>query len=200
MKITIGALSERGAVSGLVERDRRWRARAGLRWLGLAALGAALTALALTLALRPSSGHTAQIALYLALSGVGSVALGQAALWLAGVTRLGIWFRLALPAVLAALVIAFNAALAEWLMLIMGPTGQITLGTLFLLYGIALALMLSFAIAREMTRAITSVETGARRIADGDYSYRLIESRGAGEEVAQLARWVNQMAASVERA
>lgn len=200
MKITIDARMETGAISQPGEHGARWRMLAGLRWLGLAALGAALTALALTVALRSSPGHTAQIALYLALSGVVSVALGQMALWLANVARAGVWFRLALPAILAALVIAFNTLIAEWLMLIMGQNSQIALGALFLLYGIALALMLSFTISREMTRTITSIETGARRIADGDYSYRLAEDTSAGEELTRLARWFNQMAASIERA
>lgn len=199
MKHSLSSLTARVAPDKDAARGARWRIRAGLRWLGLAALGAAL-ALALTVALRPSTGHTGQIALYLAFSGVGSVALGQAALWLASMARIGVWFRLALPAVLTALVIAFNTLVAGWLMLIMGENGQIALGSLFLLYGIALALMLSLTIAREMTRAITGIETGARRIADGDYSYRLAEDSGAGEELARLARWFNQMAASVERA
>jgi signal transduction histidine kinase len=180
-------------------RRTHWRPRVELGWLALAALGAALTTLALALLLRPSTANTTQIALYLGLSGAGSVALGRLALGLASRARIGLWFRLALPAILSAVVIAFNTLVAEWLMLVMGEGEQVTLGGLFLVYGIALALMLALAIARELTHAITQIETGARRIAEGEYDYRLVEERSAGEELTRLARWFNQMASSIER-
>jgi signal transduction histidine kinase len=198
MRLTLPALAVRNT-STQARHSAGWRIRAGLGWLALAALGAALTTLTLAFVLRPSPAATEQIALYLGLSGAGSVALGQLALGLASLARVGLWFRLALPAILSALVIAFNTLIAEWLMLVMGEGEQVALGALFLVYGVALALLLALAIAREMTRAITQIETSARRIAEGDYGYRLAEDRDAGEELARLAGWFNQMAASVER-
>ena len=181
---------------GAVER----RIRIGARWLVLTALAIALTGLGLTITLRPSASDAMQIALYLALSGAVSVALGQGALWLADAARVGgVWLRLLLPPSVTTLVIAFNVILVSHMMFIASEDAQVLLG--FLLFGVALALMLSFSIASEMTLAITRIETGARRIAAGDYQYRIGEDASGGtEELAQLARWFNEMAQSVQRA
>lgn len=170
------------------------------RWLGLTALAAAFTGLALTFTMRPSQSDTAQIAIYLAMSGVVSVALGQGALWLADAARVGgVWLRLLLPPAITALVIAFNVILVSSLMFIASHDAQILLG--FLLFGVALAFMLSFSIASEMTHAITRIETGARRIAAGEYGYRIAEEvSGGAVELARLAQWFNEMAQSVQRA
>ncbi len=176
------------------------RVRIGARWLALTALAVALTALGLIAFLRPSASDAMQIALMLALSGAISVALGQAALWLADAARVGgVWLRLLLPPAITIIVIAFNVLLVSWMMFIASEDARILLG--FLLFGVALALMLSSSIASEMTRAITRIETGARRIAAGDYAYRIgEEASGGAEELARLARWFNTMARSVQRA
>jgi len=172
----------------------------GARWLALTALAVALTALGLIAMLRPSASDAMQIALYLALSGILSVALGQGALWLADAARLGgVWLRMLLPPAITILVIASNVLLVSWMMFIASEDARILLG--FLLFGVALALMLSSSIASEMTRAITHIETGARRIAAGEYAYRIGEdASGGAEELARLARWFNEMAQSVQRA
>lgn len=172
----------------------------GARWLALTALAVALTALGLIAVLRPTASDAMQIALYLALSGIVSVALGQGALWLADAARLGgVWLRMLLPPAITTLVIASNVLLVSWMMFIASEDARILLG--FLLFGVALALMLSSSIASEMTRAITRIETGARRIAAGDYAYRIgEEASGGSEELARLARWFNEMAQSVQRA
>jgi signal transduction histidine kinase len=176
------------------------RARIGARWLALTALAVALTALGLILLLRPSPSDAVQIAIYLALSGIISVALGQGALWLADAARLGgVWLRMLLPPAITILVIASNVLLVSWMMFIASEDARILLG--FLLFGVALALMLSFSIASEMTGAITRIETGAQRIAAGDYAWRIGEdASGGAEELARLARWFNAMAQSVQSA
>ena len=176
------------------------RARIGARWLALTALAAALTALGLILLLRPSPSDAVQIAIYLALSGIISVALGQGALWLADAARVGgVWLRLLLPPAITIPVIAVNVLLVSWMMFIASEDARMLLG--FLLFGVALALMLSFSIASEMKRAIMRIETGARRIAAGEYAYRIGEEAfGGAEELARLARWFNTMAQSVQRA
>jgi signal transduction histidine kinase len=195
MKIAATARAQ-GATAHPVAR----RIRIGARWLALTAVAIALTGLGLTITLRPSYADAVQIALYLALSGVVSVALGQGALWLADAARVGsVWLRLLLPPAVTTLVIAFNVILVSRMMFIASEDAQVLLG--FLLFGVALALMLSFSIASEMTLAITRIETGARRIAAGDYQYRIGEdASGGAEELARLARWFNAMAQSVQRA
>ncbi len=196
MKIVAQSEAPRGAATRPVTR----RLRIGARWLSLTALAVALTGLALEATLRPSASDLVQIALFLALSGVISVALGQGALWLADARGVGsVWLRLLLPSTIAVLVIALNVILVSWQMFIATADAQILLG--FLLFGVALALMLSFSIASEMRRAIRRIETGARRIAAGEYSYRIgEEATGGAEELARLARWFNEMAQSVQGA
>ncbi len=171
----------RGTVQGIGAEPRPFarRIRLGAQWLALTAVAVALTGLALTVTMRPSRSHVLQIALFLAISGIVSVTLGQVALWLADVARIGsVWLRLLLPPALTTLVIAFNVLLVSRLMFIANADAQILLG--FLLFGIALALMLSFSIASEMTHAITRIATGAQRIAAGDYGYRIDEAASGG--------------------
>ncbi len=197
----IAAREDASAIAArLVEHPVERRIRIGARWLALTALAVALTGLGLAVTLRPSPADALQIALWLALSGVFSIALGQGALWLADATQVGsVWVRLLLPPAITTLVIAFNVILVSRMMFIASEDAQVLLG--FLLFGVALALMLSFSIASEMTHAITRIETGARRIAAGDYHYRIGEdASGGAEELARLARWFNEMAHSVESA
>ena len=77
--------------------------------------------------------------------------------------------------------------------------GQLLL--VFLLFGVSLALAMAYSIAHEMSQSISRIEEGARRIAGGDYGFQLdaAETRGA-DEIARLASWFNQMAASVRQA
>ena len=178
----------------------RLRLRIGLRWLALTAVLCGVTAAALVVALRPTPTHALQIALYLAVSGVVSLALGQLALWLADAARVGsVWLRMILPPALTTVVIAFNVELIAHMMFIASEDGQLLVG--FLVFGAAVALLLAFSIAQQMTRAIQRIETGARRIAGGDYDYRLAEEQSGGaEELSRLAGWFNAMAASVQEA
>lgn len=183
--------------------DRRGRTRwlqIGTRWLVLTGLAIALTVLELAALMHPSASDLIQIGLFLVVSGAISLALGQGALWLADARGVGsVWLRLLLPSVLATLVIAFNVVLVAWKMFIAAEDAQIVVG--FLVFGVALALMLSLAVASAMGTAIARVETGARHIAEGDFSYRIGEEAvGSAEELRRLARWFNQMAESVQRA
>ncbi len=191
-----GTVQSTGGESRPVAR----RLQLGAQWLALTVVAVALTGLALAATMRPSMSHVLQIALFLAVSGIVSVTLGQVALWLADGARVGsVWLRLLLPPAVTTLVIAFNVLLVSRLMFIASADAQILLG--FLLFGVALALMLSFSIANEMTRAITRIATGAQRIAAGDYAYRIDETASGGaEELARLAGSFNQMAKSVEQA
>src|SRR5512146_1504010 len=175
--------------------------RMGARWLSLTLLALALAVTVAVLMLHPPAGHVKQLALYLALAGGGALALGEAALWAAGALRIGgIRLQLALPALLTALVIGFTViALAQAMFI--SPADS-TLLLVFLGFAVLVALTLAGSLADEMARAIGRIETGARRIAQGDYAFRVPESAVANnaEELAQLARWFNAMAANVEEA
>jgi signal transduction histidine kinase len=174
--------------------------RIGLRWLALTLLAIVTTGIALVLVVRPGMTHAVQIAVYLAISGVVALALGQGVLWLADVVRLGsVRLKLLAPSLLTVAVIGFAVILIARLMFIAPEDEQLLLG--FLLFGAAIALMLSWSIAQEMTGAIRRLGIGARRIASGEYCYRLPERDPSGaEELSQLAVLFNQMAGSVETA
>lgn len=188
------------ALAPLLRRPGALWARRALLWAAVtaAALGATLAVLLLTL--HPSAGHAAQMVLALAIGGGVSIGLGVAALWLARFAgSIGVRAHLALPPLLTALVIAFNVVLIARMMFITPEDSQLLFA--FLAFGICVALVLAASLAAHMTRAIVGIETGARRIAAGDYAYRL-DARGAAgvRELARLAGWFNAMAASVQEA
>jgi signal transduction histidine kinase len=173
-------------------------ANIGLRWLGITAAAFGITLLGLIAILRPSAAHIAVLVLCLGVSSIVSIGLGAASLWLVDAAHIGgIRLKLAIPPLLTAFVIAFNVLLIARMMFISTEDSQLLLA--FLIFGILVALLLASVIGTEMSRLILGLETGARRIADGDYAYRLPEHhlRGA-QELTQLARWFNQMAASVQ--
>jgi two-component system, OmpR family, sensor histidine kinase SaeS len=188
------------ALAPLSRRPGALWARRALLWAAVtaAALGATLAVLLVTL--HPSAGHAAQMVLALAIGGGVSIGLGVAALWLARFAGAGgVRTRLAFPPLLTALVIAFNVALIARMMFITPEDSQLLFA--FLAFGVCVALLLAASLAAHMTRAIVAIETGARRIAAGDYAYRLDERNAAGvRELARLAGWFNAMAASVQEA
>lgn len=178
----------------------QWWLPYAARWLlvGLAALVVALVGL--VVALRPPGEHIAYMAASLAVSGLVSIAIGGAGLWLVDVAQINsVRLKFAIPSMLAALVIALNALVAARLMFISVVDSQLLIA--FLVFGVCLALVLSSSVAGSMARAIRRIELGARRIAAGEYSERLHEERLGGiQELAQLAHWFNQMATSVQDA
>lgn len=181
-------------------RRSRWRLRLGVRWLAGVAI-ALVCAIALLMALmRPAPSHLAQMALYLAISGGVSLLLGEAALRVADIANLGsVRLKLAIPTLLTAVVIALNVLLVAHQMFISVVDSQMAFA--FLAFGVAVALIIAATIAGGITASVGRIEAGARRIADGDYSFRIGESDAAGSvELSRLAHWFNQMAASVEHA
>ncbi|HLZ20626.1 MAG TPA: HAMP domain-containing sensor histidine kinase [Ktedonobacterales bacterium] len=190
-------LAGRRAVSAF---GPRWRLRLGVRWLGITIGAIALALLASLFGLHPPAEHMKQLALYLAATGAVSILLGEAALWIADVTHFGsVRFKLAIPPLLTALVIALNVVLLASQMFISVEDGRLLL--VFLFFGILIAIALSASIAGEMARAIAHIETGARRVAQGDYTFRVDEGgRGSADEISSLARWFNAMAANVQDA
>jgi len=180
--------------------DQRRRLHIGVRWAGVITLAFIVTSAGSVLALRLKPDHIAGLVLNLAVSGGVSLLLGAAALWLADAAHIGgVRFKLAIPSLLTAVVIAFNVSLVARQMFISEQDGQILLA--FLVFAIAVALLLSDGVAGELTTAIGRIEIGARRIADGDYSYRIAEHEvGGPQELAQLAGWFNSMATNVQQA
>jgi signal transduction histidine kinase len=179
--------------------ETRRRLRLSVRWLLMTLIALALTLLLLVAFTQPSPDHLAQLALTMGLTGLASLAIGELALWaLPFVPIGGVRLKLAIPPLLTAAVIAFNVAILSRQMFITVTDGQLLLA--FLLFGVSLALAMAYSIAHEMSRSIARIEEGARRIADGDYTFQLdtTETRG-GDEIARLASWFNQMAASVQQ-
>jgi len=173
-----------------------------LRWLLITALAFGVTMVGLVVILRPSAGDLIQLALALAIAGLISAGLGEAALRWADSVRLGgVRLKLIIPSLLTALVIAFNSIVVTQLMFISNTDSQMLLAILF--FGVAISLAIAFSIAQEMTAAIRRIESSARRISAGEYDARIPtgarDSAGA-EELASLAESFNHMAASVQEA
>ena len=186
----------RVAIRGGAERGIRTAAR----WLGLTVLAVALAGAATVLIVRPPASHVAQIALDLALAGIAAQALGEVALRAAGTTRISsVRARLAIPPLLTALVIALTVLALAHAMFI-SPEDSLLL-LIFLIFAVVVALVVAASLAGEIARSIARLETGAQRIAAGDYAFRLPEPAAAGaDELSRLARWFNAMAANVEQA
>jgi signal transduction histidine kinase len=183
-----------------LSRGIAWWLPIGARWVALIAVAFAASLLWTIAATHPSSGDAAQIAEYLALSGLGSVVIGAATLGVVQATHAGaLWMKLVVPLVLAALIIGLNVAIVAQLMFI--STSDSALVFAFLGYGIVVALVVSSSVAGTMSQALRRVEAGAQRIAAGDYAYRLPDEEvGHVRELARLAHWFNQMAGSVQDA
>jgi signal transduction histidine kinase len=178
-------------------RRRLWLSA---RWLGMTLVALLLTLLLIVVVTSPSLDHLAQLALTMGLTGLGSLAAGELALWALQFAPVGgVRLKLAIPPLLTALVIAFNVIILSRQMFITVTDGELLLA--FLLFGVSLALAMAYSIAHEMSRSIARIEEGARRIASGDYAFQLdaAETRGA-DEIARLASWFNQMATSVRQA
>jgi signal transduction histidine kinase len=160
----------------------------------------AVTALGVVAVLRPTRPHVVSLLIWLGVSGVVSLALGEVALWLADTAHVGgVRLKLVIPSLLTTLVIALNVVLVAQQMFISSADEQLLLA--FLVFGIAVALVLTASIAGEMTAAIARIEAGAKRIAAGDYSFRLVvDDPGGAQELSHLAEWFNQMAAGVQGA
>lgn len=194
------AAGRRASSRSVAVAAARWRLRLGIRWVALVSGVFALMLLASIVTLHPPAAHARLLAMYWVGSGAVSLLLGGAALWGAERGRLaGIRVKLAIPPLLTALVIALNVVYLASQMFISVADGQLLL--VFLAFGILVALTLSMTLAAEMADGIARIETGARRIAGGDYGFRVAEqTRGSADELARLARWFDSMAASVQSA
>jgi two-component system, OmpR family, sensor histidine kinase SaeS len=174
--------------------------RTAAHWLSVTVLAIVLATAATVLILRPPAAHVAQLALSLTIAGTAALALGEIALRVASATRIGsVRVKLAVPPLLTAVVIALNVIALARAMFI-SPEDSVLL-LVFLGFAVLVALVLASALAAEIACAIARIETGALRIAAGDYAFRVSDRDSTGsDELARLARWFNAMAANVERA
>jgi signal transduction histidine kinase len=190
----------------LTTHGRRWAARRGwwvrmsLSWAALVVFVLLVTIAVLVVKMKPNASDTTHLALYLALSGAIALAAGQLGLWVADATRKGGFrLKLAIPSIITALIIGFNVIMISRLMFLSVEDSELVLA--FLAFGTAIALAIAWSVAGEVSRAVARIEAGARRIADGDYGWRIDEvGTGGTTEVNRLAHWFNSMAASIQEA
>ena len=187
-----------------ITRRRRWGnswwLRMSLSWVALVVFVLLVTIAVLLVRMKPTASDATHLALYLALSGGIALGAGQLGLWLSDATRIGGFrLKLAIPSILTALIIGFNVIMISRLMFLSVEDSELVLA--FLAFGTAIALAMAWSVAGEVSRAIARIEAGARRIAAGEYSWRIEEADAGGTtEVSRLARWFNSMAQSVEEA
>ncbi|MGE5335013.1 MAG: sensor histidine kinase [Nitrososphaerota archaeon] len=177
-----------------------WWLRLSLSWVALVVLTLLLTVTILVIKMKPSAGDAIHLAMYLALSGGIALGVGQVALWLADVTHLGNFrLKLAIPSLLTALIIGISVILISRLMFLSVEDSELVLA--FLVFGTAIALAIAWSIAGEVSDTVAHIESGARRIAAGDYGWRIEEADASGTtEINRLAYWFNSMAASIQDA
>jgi signal transduction histidine kinase len=187
------------ALAALASRARGEPRRADLHWrqIGITAAAFVATTLVLVVRLHPSPERTARVAGCVLVSGVLSTLLGAATLWLidhaiAG----GVRVKLVTPILLTALVMTLNVVLLARLLFISSQDLGVLLA--FLAFGITMAAVVASPIARHLTETIAHIESGARRIATGDYAYRIADDTpNEAPELVRLVQWYNQMAANL---
>jgi signal transduction histidine kinase len=177
--------------------------RAGLvsvaaRWLLLLALALALALLGASLLLHTSASDLLPLGLYLLISSGASALLGVGALLLLRLwPGMSLRLKLALPSLVAAVVISVNVYVTARLMFIAAEDAGLLL--LLLLFGFTLSLGLASAVAGPRVAIIRKLEQGARQIARGDYSVRLADDLIEGkDELGQLGASFNSMAQRVQ--
>jgi len=193
------------AISGQIERRIETNARrAGLgktiaRWLLLLALALTGVSIGSMLLLHASSNDLESLAPYLLATSGASVLLGLGALLLLRfMPGMSLPLKMALPPLVAAIVISINVYVTAQLMFI--ASEDVGWLLLLLLFGFILALGLSWAVAGSQVTLIRTLEQGARMIAKGDYSVRLPEQAMKGrDELGQLGASFNLMAYQVQK-
>jgi signal transduction histidine kinase len=177
-------------------RTGLWRAIA--RWLLLMILALTVALLGASLILHTPANDLEPLVLYLLVSGGASALLGLGALLLLRLwPGMSLRLKMALPPLVAAVVISVNVFVTARLMFI--SEEDVGLLLLLLLFGFILSFGLAWAVAGPRVAIIRTLEQGARRIAKGDYSVRLPEGVvGGKDELGQLGASFNKMAQRVQ--
>ncbi|MHB1135067.1 MAG: sensor histidine kinase [Chloroflexota bacterium] len=170
-----------------------WPALLKAALAGLLAQAAVISLAALLLS--PPRQDLEQMALFLTLSGLPSLALGYLALRLAWRLRWGgLRLKTGLAVVVGILVALVNVAVTAFLMFI--SPHDLALLALLLVFALLLSLTFGFLLAATMTTSLRQLLAGAERMAAGDLSVRVAVP--PGDELGDLARAFNTMAAQVE--
>jgi signal transduction histidine kinase len=152
------------------------------------------------LSMHASLPEMARLLLCLILSGATSVALAVLAGRFAGPGRLETaGARLGTLILMGTLVVAVNVVLLA--RLLFASSHDLDLLLTFVTFGIAMALAVTAPVAQRYLLALARLDRGARRIAAGEYSFRVAEDDTGGvRELAQLARELNELASGIQQA
>lgn len=147
--------------------------------------------------LRPPADELLLLAIYLLLSGSVSLVIGYGGLALLGRVGIGgLRVRVAFGQLLV-IAVAFINIVVTALLMFLSPHDLALLG-LLMFFAAVLALFFALAVAGSIAGAIGVVTDAARRMAAGDLSVRA--DVGLRDEVGEMARAFNQMAARLEEA
>jgi signal transduction histidine kinase len=190
------SLSEGKASLSRIQSLRRTYLEGGQAVLTLILAAAAAVAI-LYLVVRPPRQDIILLAGYLLVSGSLTLAVGYGGVAvLARSGAGGLSLRLAFGQWVVVLIAILNISATAWLMFI-SPHDFALLASLLVFAGV-LALFISVALARSISEPVSEVAAAARRMAGGDLSARATIS--TRDELGDLARTFNQMAAELEEA
>ena len=176
-------------------RPSSWRPLASIGVILLLALGSVI--LLAVLILDPPRQDLELLALFLAASGLTSVAVGYLGLRLGWrLRRGGLRLKVALAVAMGVVVALVNVAVTAYLMFL--SPHDLALLSLLLLFALALSLAFGLVLSASLTSSLRTLALGASRMAEGDLAVRVEATDG--DEVGDVARAFNAMADEVERA
>jgi signal transduction histidine kinase len=168
-----------------------------LRFLGGVALTLALALGIFFLLMRPPMGELGLMALFLAITAVISVAAGYGAYrlgWIHHAPRIS-WVLLG-GYVLASILTFLNVWVTARLMF--ASQHDLLLATVLLLFAGGIAVSVGYFLSAGLTDRIVTLNRAAEEIAKGDLTVRV--PTAGNDEMAELARTFNEMAAQLEEA
>jgi signal transduction histidine kinase len=173
--------------------ESSWRA---LVPLAIAAVIALVAVLGLAIIImNPPRQDIELLALFTGLSGLLSLTVGYMALRLGWRLRVGgIRLKIALTVAIGVLVALANVAVTSYLMFI--SPHDLALLSLLLFFALFLSLSFAYFLSGALTRSLSELARGATRMAEGDLTTRVQVPEG--DEMGELARSFNAMAAEVE--
>ena len=155
-----------------------------------------LTVLLVKLVMSPPASDLMYLVLYLSLTSLGSAVFGFIS------HRLGWWRRLPrlsyaliMGYILAGGLTLFNVWVTARLMFL--NQHDLALGSLLLLFAGGISVAFGYFLSNAITQALSDLVQGAEQLSQGDFSVRL--PIGGRDEVAQLTKAFNQMAARLEQ-
>jgi signal transduction histidine kinase len=168
-----------------------------LRFLGGVALTLALALVIFLLLMRPPLGELGLMALFLAITAVISLLAGYGAYrlgWIHQAPRIS-WVLLG-GYILASILTFLNVWITASLMF--ASQHDLLLATVLLLFAGGIAVSVGYFLSAGLTDRIVALNRAAEEIADGDLTVRVPTT--GNDEMAELARTFNMMAAQLEEA